>query len=193
MATKQQRTRNFATVVYPDSAPDNWLSALEDTHVTSCVSPLHDQDVNPDGEVKKAHYHVIIMFDSVKTSEQAKEIFDTIGGVGCEMVKSSRGYMRYLCHLDNPEKHQYNVSDVICLNGADYVDLCTLPSDKYAAIGEMMSYICNNSVTSYRDFLLYCRDNQEDWFRLLCDNCSYIILEFIKANNWALKQEELNV
>ena len=50
LATKQQRTRNFATVVYPDSAPDNWLSALEDTHVTSCVSPLHDQDVNPDGE-----------------------------------------------------------------------------------------------------------------------------------------------
>ena len=107
LAAKQQRTRNFACVVYPESAPDNWISCLEDTHVTSCISPLHDSDINPTGEPKKPHYHVIIMFDSVKTSEQAREIFDNIGGVGCEMVKSSRGYMRYLCHLDNQHRQYY--------------------------------------------------------------------------------------
>ena len=155
----------------------------------SCISPLHDSDFNPDGEVKKAHYHVIIMFDSVKTPLQAKEIFDCIGGVGCEMVKSSRGYMRYLCHLDNPDKHQYNPLDVICLNGADYVDLCTLPSDRYVVIGEMTSYIRQNHIKSFSRFFDYCRDNQQDWFRLLCDNSAFIIMEYIKANNWAEKAE----
>ena len=102
------RTRNFATVVYPESAPDNWQSILEEQFVPAFISPLHDSDLNPTGEPKKEHYHVVIMYDSVKTMEQAQDLFQKIGGVGCERVQSIRGYARYLCHLDNPDKHQYD-------------------------------------------------------------------------------------
>ena len=181
------RTRNYATVVYPESCPDHWLTILEEHHVPCCVSPLHDKDVNADGEIKKAHYHVVIMFDSVKTPEQAKEVFDTIGGVGCEVVKSIRGYIRYLCHLDNPEKHHYDIIDVVSMNGADFVELCSLPSDRYSGIAEMMQYIRDNHITSFARFMDYCSSNNTDWFRLLCDNCAYIIMEYIKANNWVDK------
>lgn len=183
------RTRNYATVVYPESAPAHWLSILEESHVPACVSPLHDSDVNPDGEKKKEHYHVVIMFDSVKTPEQAKEVFDSIGGVGCEAVKSIRGYIRYLCHLDNPEKFHYDIDKVTSLNGADYIDLCSLPSDKYAIICEMTTYIRNNHIKSFSRFMDYCASNQPDWFRSLCDNCAYIIMEYIKANNWVERCE----
>ena len=106
------RTRNFATVVYPESAPDNWQEILSEQFVPAFISPLHDNDLNPTGEVKKPHYHVMIMFDSVKTREQAQDIFNLIGGVGCEIVQSLRGYARYLCHLDNPDK-ALNTSYVI--------------------------------------------------------------------------------
>ena len=98
-----RRTRNFATVVYPESSILNWREVLQEQFVPCFISPLHDQDVNPTGEAKKPHYHVLIMFDSVKTVEQARDIFLKIGGVGCEIVNSLRGYARYLCHLDNPE------------------------------------------------------------------------------------------
>ena len=108
-----KRTRNFATVVYPESAPFNWLEILSDQKVSAFVSPLHDKDINPNGEPKKEHYHVLIMFDSVKTIEQALDLFKLIGGVQyCEQIQSIRGYARYLCHLDNPEKAQYNVDDI---------------------------------------------------------------------------------
>ena len=117
------RTRSYATVVYPESAPDNWLSILEESKVPCCVSPLHCDDFNPDGEPKKAHYHVLLLFESVKSESQAREIFDTFGGVGCEKVNSVRGYARYLTHLDNPEKAQYSPSDVQCFFGADYFEL----------------------------------------------------------------------
>ena len=52
------RTRNFATVVYPDSenTPDNWQEILAEQFVPAFISPLHDKDVNPTGEKKKAHY-----------------------------------------------------------------------------------------------------------------------------------------
>ena len=77
------RTRNFATIVYPESAPENWLDIIADLKIEVFISPLHDKDLNPTGEQKKPHYHVIIMFPSVKTEEQAKEVFDTFCGVGC--------------------------------------------------------------------------------------------------------------
>ena len=49
------RTRNFATIVYPESAPENWKSILENEIVPALISPLHDKDINADGEKKKAH------------------------------------------------------------------------------------------------------------------------------------------
>jgi len=128
------RTRNFATVVYPESAPEKWQSIIEEWFVPCFVSPLHDKDINPTGEPKKAHYHVVIMFDGVKTEEQAKKLFDTIGGVGCEKVNSIRGYARYLCHLDNPEKHQYDQGNVRAYCGADYMGTIGLAYDKYKAL-----------------------------------------------------------
>ena len=114
------RYRNFATVVYPESAPENWKDIFSSFKIPSFISPLHDCDKNLNDEPKKPHYHVMIMFEGKKSFEQVQEIFDQIGGVGCELVNSVRGYSRYLCHLDNPEKYQYNVEDVVSFGGADY-------------------------------------------------------------------------
>ena len=40
------RTRSYATVVYPESAPD-FLERLNDLKVPCFVSPLHDKEINP--------------------------------------------------------------------------------------------------------------------------------------------------
>ena len=71
------RTRNYACVVYADSAPSDWRDRLAATFIPSFISPYHDKDLNPTGEVKKPHWHVLIMFDSVKTSEQAEKVLST--------------------------------------------------------------------------------------------------------------------
>ena len=80
---KDDRSTNWATVVYPDSAPDNWLQILRDMLIPCFVSPLHDQDYNADGEPKKPHYHVQFCFDSnsKRSRDQIKELTDQIGGV----------------------------------------------------------------------------------------------------------------
>ena len=178
------RTRNFATVVYPESAPEDWQTRLEECFVPCFISPLHDSDVNPGGEIKKAHYHVVIMFEGVKTVEQATEIFGKIGGVGCEKVNSIRGYARYLCHLDNPEKFQYRQEDVRSLCGADYITTIGLVTDKYKAIGEMIDYCELNDIISYSELLKYCRMERFDWFRVLCDNGTVVIKEYLKSRAW---------
>lgn len=183
------RTRNFATMVYPESAPADWQEQLAGTFVPAFISPLHENDLLPTGEPKKAHWHVIIMFDSVKTQEQARAIFSLIGGVGCEPVGSLRGYARYLCHLDNPDKAQYSPDSVRSLCGADYTGTIGLVTDKYKAIGEMIDFCEENHIVSYSKLLVYCRMERFDWFRVLCDNGTVVIKEYLKSKSWTDRTE----
>lgn len=183
------RTRNYATVVYPESAPEGWQGLLEECFVPAFISPLHDKDLDPDGVIKKPHYHVMAMYDGVKTPEQAKELFDGIGGVGNEIIQSMRGYARYLCHLDNPEKHQYNQEDVRQLCGADYTGTIGLVTDKYKAIKEMVEYCQEHNITSYAELLIHCMNNRFEWFRVLCDNGTMVMKEFLKSKDWTDKKK----
>ena len=182
------RTRNFASIVYPDSAPSDWMDILEAQLIPAFVSPLHDKDTNPSGDPKKPHYHVILMFDSVKTIDQAKSIFALIGGVGCEVIQSIRGHSRYLCHLDKPEKYQYNPDEVRSFAGADYYAICSLAIDRYKVIQDMIDYCELYDVVSYRELLMYCRTDRFDWFRVLCDNGTYVIKEYLKSKKWEMDQ-----
>lgn len=178
------RTRNFATVVYPESAPADWVSILGEHCIPAFISPLHDKDINPGGESKKEHHHVILMFDSVKTKEQAEAVFATIGGVGCEIVQSIRGYARYLCHLDNPEKAQYNTEEVRCYGGADYISTIGLAIDKYKAISEMEDFCEKYNIVSYYHLNKYARVHRPDWHRVLCESATLHMREFIKSMKW---------
>lgn len=95
--------------MYPESAPENWREILADLHIPVLISPLHDKDVTPDGEIKKAHYHVIIMYGGVKTTAQAEAIIKKIGGVGVVPINHLPAYARYLIHLDDPDKRLKSV------------------------------------------------------------------------------------
>ena len=183
-ATSIQKTRNYATIVYPDSAPAEWEKLLAEQFVSAFISPLHDKDKNPTGEDKKPHYHVVIMFDGPKTKKQAELVFKKIGGVGCEVVQSIRGYARYLCHLDNPEKQSYDTALVRSIGGADYMTTIGLVTDKYKAIREMIAFCREYSMTSYADLLEYCSENRSDWFRVLCDNGTVVMKEYLKSRDW---------
>jgi len=187
-----RRFRNFASVVYPDSAPDNWQDILSEHFVPAFISPLHDLDTNPDGEVKKSHWHIMLIFDGKKSVDQAQEIFNSISGVGCEVVQSIRGYARYLCHLDNPEKHQYPPEDVRALCGADYSSVIGLVIDKYKAIKEMLDYVKEQNIYSYSDLVDYCSVEHFDWFRVLCDNGTIVVKEYLKSRRWTHDQDFKN-
>lgn len=186
MSSDKKRTRNFASVVYPESAPENWIEILQQQCVPAFVSPLHNSDYNPSGEPKKEHFHVMIMFDGVKTIEQAREVFESIGGVGVEMIKSVRAYARYLCHLDNPDKAKYSLDDVTALAGADYVVTINSSADKYTAIGEMIDFCVSTGIDSYAELIIYAKNNRMDWFRILCDNGTLPVVQFLKSRYWEM-------
>lgn len=183
---KKEKTRNWATVVYPESAPENWREILAETHIPAFISPLHDKDTNPTGEPKKAHYHVMLMYEGPRERSLVEPVFANIGGVGCEYVKAIRGYARYLCHLDNPEKAQYSVDDVQAFGGALYTSVIGLPTDKYKMIREMIAYCEEKQICAYSDLLIWSMENREDWFQILCDSGTYVMKEYLKSKSWKL-------
>lgn len=153
MGTKTVKKRNWVFVLYPESAPDDWLEVLQKTGLPIAISPLHDQDVNPTGEKKKAHHHVILCYPGPTTFNVVKELsVETLGQVIPEPCDSVRGYYRYLTHRDNPEKAQYQERDIITLNGFSILDQLNK-----SEIGEykkaIQSIIIGNDITEYADLM----------------------------------------
>lgn len=184
-AKRVGRTRNFATVVYPDSAPADWKEKLDQLHVAAFISPLHDKDVNPNGELKKAHYHVLVMFEGPKDYDtQVKPIFDEIGAVGREIVNSTRGYARYLCHLDNPEKATYSPSEVLCMGGADYYGVVTLPTDDLKVITEIKRFCRENEIYSLAEIIDIAESLHPEWYSTIVMSRCYVIDKYIKSLEW---------
>lgn len=184
--TKVERIRNFAFEIYPDEHPD-YIELIDSLHVPA-FAILHDNDINPDGTFKAAHVHVVLMYDSPKTRDQARSDAHLCGAKNdfIQDVKTLRGMSRYLCHLDNPEKFQYDVSEVKCFAGADYMSAIDLPTDKYSIIAQMIDFCMAEHIFSYHNLLIYAKDNCPPWYRSLCDNSTMVIKEFLKSFRWSI-------
>ena len=76
--TIDERTRNWTFLVYPESAPENWRDILDEEHIQWVESPLHDKDDNANGEQKKPHWHILLLFEGNKSYEQVKELTDKL-------------------------------------------------------------------------------------------------------------------
>lgn len=182
---KDQRTRNWTFVLYPESAPADWRSILDEEHIPWIESPLHEFDRLEDGsgEVKKAHWHILLLYEGKKSYEQIEEITKRLNATIPQKVANSKGLTRYMAHLDNPDKHQYDKASIIGHGGADVADLLRPTSaDRYKIIKEMCDHIRQNRVTEFSEMMYYAMENHyEDWFPMLCDNSAYVIGQLIRS------------
>lgn len=175
------RTRNFVGIIYPDSLPDNWHELLQDFCIPYILSPLHDSDIDPDDSIKKSHYHLMLCYENVKTIEQAQEVFNALHGTKIKKVASLRQMARYFCHLDNPEKHQYDIKDVEVFGSMDYLEIISSCSDKYVAVGQMMDFCRENCIYSFSKLCDHVKKEKPEWFKLLCDNSALIMREYLHS------------
>lgn len=181
--TKDSRTRNWTCVVYPESAPSNWKELLDEHHIEWVESPLHEFDVNATGELKKPHWHVLLMFGGVKSYEQVLEVTEFLNCPSPQRCHNAKAMVRYMAHLDNPDKYQYNVSDIKPHGGVDLPELLRpSSSERYSLIRDMVIYIRDNHVTEFVQIMDYAiQEHFDDWFPALCDSCSYVIQQYIKS------------
>lgn len=190
MSTKKSRddrTRNWTCVIYPTEgnppAPSNWRDIIDAYHIAWAESPLHEYDVDPTGEVKRPHIHILLCYEGKKSYEQVKELTDQLNAPRPEKCASAKGLVRYFAHLDNPDKHQYSTADIIGHGGLDVAEyLKPTSSSRYQLIRDMMDYVVEQDITEMEDLLTYAAHERfDDWFPLLCDNSAYVMGAFIKS------------
>lgn len=164
MPSKNVKKRNWAFVAYPDSLPGNWVDRLEQTGLQCAISPLHDQDINPDGEPKKPHYHVIVCYSGPTSFSVVKGLTDSLNCPIPVPLEQVRGYYRYLTHKDNPEKAQYKEADIKSVNGFDIMDFSEFSKSEILAIKkELQMFIKEENILEYSVFmdLVFCMDRSE--------------------------------
>lgn len=174
------RTRNWAFIMYPDSAPENWKEIFNELHIQAAVSPLHDRDENPNGEIKKAHWHVVLCFENNKTENQVREISKMVNGTEVKMVQSLVGMLRYLTHRDNPEKAQYDDKDIITFGGLDVAKIILTSSDKVLMLEEIFDWIDKERCTKFTTLMRYCRVCRRDWFEMLATGFTIVVQAYLK-------------
>lgn len=181
---KDERVRNWTFVVYPESAPENWREIISELRTPWIESPLHDKDVNADGEIKKPHWHVMMMFPGNKSFNQIESLTKKLNAPAPQKVANAKGMVRYFAHMDNPEKYQYSKSDIVAHCGADLSELLEVTkTERYTLIREMMEFVNENGIIEMKDLLDYAMHEKfDDWFPLLCDNSAYIMDSYIKSN-----------
>lgn len=174
MANKSGKARAFAFLIYPESW-QTWESDLKALHMPIVVSPLHDRDVwteadeeqSPEhvaGTPKKPHRHAIISWGNSTTIKAVLNVLEPYGVQYVDPVGSYSAYCRYLLHLDDPEKAQYDSLDVVCISGGipDFERKLTR-SEMLAQRDEIMELCVDNCIVEYAILCGYCKDHRPDW------------------------------
>lgn len=177
----------WTCVVYPgESLPENWKSIIGDCMIPWVISPLHDEDVNADGELKKAHRHLVLAFHSVKSFSQVEEITKRLGAPAPQPCRDTRGMIRYFLHLDNPEKAQYKREDIEFGGGFDLENsLKATVTEEEDILDEMCAFIERNWVTEFCAFNSYVRNEHKEWRTILRKN-SFYLTQIIKSQRHSM-------
>ena len=185
---ENEKSRIWAAIVYPSSAPKDWLEQLKNTKIPCYVSPCHNHDPGV-----KAHYHVLLLFQGQKTRNTVKSIIKEFSGVGAERIHSKIGYLLYLTHKGTIDKYQYSEDDVLALNGAKtYIEAIKDDSSyKYDVIQDIITWINNNNISCFADVVTYSMNQNSQWFKFLVDKNSNLIFQYIKSRSWKYRSSDL--
>lgn len=175
--------RNWAFVVYPESLPSNWQDIIIETGLPMAFSPLHDQDLNPTGEIKKPHYHVICYYENPTTLKNVQDnVTSRLNGTIPIKLESMVGMYRYHLHLDNPEKHQYDDRNRMFFNGFDVNKVDAL---SYTEVGklliEIQQLIRSEHILEYADLLDILLDSEAFNMLDVARNHTMMLNAYIKS------------
>ena len=155
------KKRNWTFLLYPESAPENWREQIKISGLMAAISPLHDKDVNPTGEAKKAHYHILLVYSGPTTYNAVSKFTASLNATVPQALESVRGMYRYFSHKDNPEKFQYNEKDIQSLNGFNIADLVELTKSEVNELkARILKLIRDVGIVEYSSLIDFLIDNE---------------------------------
>ena len=109
-----------------------------------------------------------MFFDGKKSYSQILEITRVLLCPNPQKTASVKGLLRYMKHLDNPEKFQY--TDEIEAHGGLDLDSIMAPTynEKRVMQKEIASFILDNEIQGISDLTAYCIEaEKDDWLDIV--------------------------
>lgn len=189
-AQTEKRTRNWIGIFYEESLPENWKSKLDGLQYA--LSPWHDRDLNDDGTPKKKHRHVFLKFPNVKSFQQVETIFKELNQPHPLPCQNTVGTIRYFCHLDNPEKAQYDIKDCVD-HGVGIAKIIAMSGDKDALEMSYASQICEiikiHEFLDYDQVFDFCKDQGLDDLALFAFKRRGWVSAYIAGKSYRLNRQ----
>lgn len=194
------KSKYFCCVLYPDCSTyhvDKVIKSLAEEHLTFAVSPIHDKDLEDDGSLKKAHYHLLLAYSSATTLNNIRRWFNACGMPESELhsvrvCASGVGYFRYLTHKDNPEKIQYDVNDIRVFNDSDelFKKFSKTASEKIDDLVRIFQIVDELNTISFHCLIQYLMFNYRDLFKMLTSSSALAICvkEYQRSIEYDLKR-----
>lgn len=199
------KSRDWQFILYTEKySIETIIDIFEERGIISCISPIHDQDIytkedyekykrrheeEPEwkiGENKKPHYHVLIHYNGPTTYNNVKVLTEDVGGTIPQKIVNNTGAYKYLCHLENPDKAQYDMKDIRITNGYQI----TLSDNEILQMTwEVVEEIQKENIKEYRELVDYYKSLGDlDRFNLVKKNVSFF-KTYLNSKRWEKKDE----
>ena len=188
---KDKRSNKWAFLLYEESAPDNYLDILEEMHIPFVLSPWHDKDVNKEtGELKKAHKHGALFFDSLKSYSQVSELLTSKLNTPAhvEIVMSPKGMYDYFIHTENPEKTRYNIEDIESGCGFE-LDRFLIDNNSDKFLSTVIDIIEEHNFTEFNSLVRYARKEDKMLLNLIVDK-TYFFAKYLDSRRHSEHKKE---
>lgn len=150
--------KDFSIILYEFPTQD--LLLLLGTEKYAFIE--HAYDTKDDGDLKKIHYHLYVRLHKKKTFGGVFEILNK-WKENCTQpqliinLDNVPQFIRYLTHIDNPNKFQYSPSEII--SNFDIQHFFDLQIDDTTFIKNVIDLINERSITTFKQLVLYSINN----------------------------------
>jgi hypothetical protein len=141
---------------------------IQQTGVATVWAITHDRDSNDEGERVEPHTHILIEYDTPRRLSSVANLLGVAPNF-IEIARNQGTFRRYLCHLNHPEKYQYDPGDVITNSPVSYTDAISgkLLSNKdiseYIKAGrgqELLDVVSPAKLRQIQSFIKFDHDNE---------------------------------
>lgn len=199
----KEKSKYWVAVGYLENMLPDWKQQIGDLlqglPYSYCV---HDKDLDLDGDCRKEHVHIILVFNNTTTYKHALYSFRQLNAPGheafntCQPILSIRGMYDYIIHntetAKKAGKHQYDPSERISGNNFDigsFEQLSQLEKDEMAL--ELCDIIIKEGYTNFTQFFMYVRSNfGMEYFSILKSHSG--LFERITKGNYQIAQVKKN-
>lgn len=164
------------------------VESLYDTE-TGELLPVWADVVPKVGDKKKAHIHVMFLEKGVRTAdffcERMAEFGLDIGKWRWEKVEHPDAMKRYFAHLDQPDKAEYSMFDVLGFGGVDLSCLVRQDTNsKLKVLYEVQDYVRRHNIRDFHVLADWAHSTRDlDYVNCVSGRASYWVGYFSSKHN----------